>query len=270
LKCSIVFSLALAFLSAAAQAEPSLSFQRAGKEAAHLTTSEISAKVPPQTVKFFDPHAGKVKSYKCWPLKAVLDAAYGPGWEKSQYTQAALTALDGYASQSVTLKLAEPGGCLAFEDIDAPGWEPIGRKQANPGPYYLVWTSPEQSTEHEYPWPWQLASINLIKFEERYPQVVPTGAAPGSSAQRGFKIFEGRCMRCHAINQEGGKIGPDLNAPQSITAYYSKSWFKKWVRQPSKFRYSEMPDHLDLKDSDLNDLWNYFKLKAAQPEKKTF
>lgn len=250
--------------------ESSLKFQRSGKPVVELTEAQISAKVPPKTVKFFDPHAGKQKSYRCWPIKPVMDLAYGAGWEKGELSEAALTAQDGYASQAAAGKLAEDGGCLAFADADVPGWEPMGRKGSNPGPFYLVWTGAAQSAENQYPWPWQLASINLIKFEDRYPEVVPAGARAGSAAARGYLLFRGRCMRCHAINQQGGRVGPDLNAPQSVTSYRNRAWFRSYVRQPSKYRYTEMPDHLDLKESDLDDLWDYLRLKATQPEKKTF
>src|SRR5438046_1182138 len=139
-----------------------------------------------------------------------MDAMYGPGWDATEYSEAILTALDGYASVSVAAKLAEPGGCMAFEDLDVPGWEPIGRRKANPGPYYLVWTG---------------------------------------------------------ANQQGGKVGPDLNAPQSVTSYRTKAWITGYVRQPSKYRYTAMPDHLDLKTSDLDDIYDYLVLKRAQPEK---
>ncbi|OLC59603.1 MAG: hypothetical protein AUH76_14115 [Candidatus Rokubacteria bacterium 13_1_40CM_4_67_11] len=259
--------LTLAGAIASAEPQASLSFQRSGQRVAELTGTQITTKVAPQTVTFIDPHAGKTKSYRCWPIKSLMDAMYGPGWEATEYSEAILTAMDGYASVSVAAKLAEPGGCVAFEDLDVPGWEPIGRRKANPGPYYLVWTGANQGTEHEYPWPWQLVSINLVKLEERYPEVVPRGAAPGSSAARGFAIFKGRCLRCHAINQQGGKVGPDLNAPQSVTSYRTKAWITGYVRQPSKYRYTAMPDHLDLRSSDLDDIYDYLVLKRGQPEK---
>ena len=260
-------ALVLAAAVAGAEPQASLSFQRSGQRVAELSGAQITTKVASQTITFFDPHAGKTKSYRCWPIRSLMDAIYGSGWEATEYSEAILTALDGYASVSVAAKLAEPGGCLAFEDLDVPGWEPIGRRKSNPGPYYLVWTGANQGTEHEYPWPWQLVSINLVKLEERYPEVLPRGAAPGSSAARGFAIFKGRCLRCHAINQQGGKVGPDLNAPQSVTSYRTKDWITAYVRQPSKYRYTAMPDHLDLKKSDLDDIYEYLLLKRAQPEK---
>ncbi|HVE13577.1 MAG TPA: cytochrome c [Elusimicrobiota bacterium] len=261
------FLLAALILASPAAGEDSLTFTKSGKPVARFTKDELRAKLPAKKQTFFDPHYGKVKSYDCLPIKDVMRLAYGRGWEKSAQSEAVLTAADGYASVSSAAKLAEDGGCLAVADAEFPDWEPVGRKKVNPGPYYLSWTGERQSTENAYPWPWQLVSINLVRFEDRYPEVVPRGAAPDSPAHRGFLKFKALCMRCHSINQEGGKIGPDLNAPQSITAYRPKEMIKAFIRQPSKFRYTEMPDHPQLTDEDLENLYQYFLFKSKQPEK---
>ena len=255
-------------VGAALAAEPALLFKVSGRVTATLTLSQLEAKVTPTTVTYFDPYYHKNKSFRCLPMAQVMRAGFGDAWLDGVHTDAVLTALDGYASQSTAAKLAEQGGCLAFQDVEVPGWEPIGHAQVSPAPFYLFWTAPTQGPQHEYPWPWQLASIDLVQFEEAYPQVVPTGAPEDSAAARGFKIFKGRCLRCHAMNQQGGKIGPDLNAPQSIVQYRSKEWLASWTRQPSQYRYTHMPDHLDLTDQNLDDLYEYFRWKSQQPEKK--
>lgn len=278
MRCFIIFSFAAGLASGApAQEGPKLSlearlsFARSGAEVARLSLRELLEKVKPRKVRFYDPRHGKVKSYRCLAIRDVMDAGFGRGWDGGPHTEAVLTALDGYASVSAARKLAEDGGCLAFEDLDVPGWEPIGRKRANPGPFYLLWTNEEQSTENEYPWPWQLAQISLVRFEERYPEVVPAGAAPDSKAFRGYLLFRGQCLRCHSMNQQGGKIGPDLNAPQSVTSYRPKKMIKAFIRQPSWFRHTEMPDHAHLSEGDLEDLYLYLKFMSRRspgPPKK--
>lgn len=238
-------------------AEPGLSFVK-GDDVKTLGLSELRRQLPVEELAFFDPEYGKQKKYRGFALGKLLELGFG-GWQGDDYTEMVFTALDGYAAVTNLEKLGEPGGFLVFEDSEVPGWEPVGRQQANPGPFYLVWTGPGQTTAREYPWPWQLVKIELIKFATRYPQVFPAGAKQDTPAHAGFLIFKGRCMRCHAMNQQGGLIGPDLNAPQSITAYRAPAMLKAFIRQPSQFRYSQMPDHTDLTDADLNNLLEYFR-----------
>lgn len=270
MRCSIVFSLLLAALPAFA--EPSLEFRRAGVPVASKTLSELKAAVTPRIVEYADPmYSGKKKRFECLPLPALMEAGYGKDWKSFPESEASLIALDGYASQTVAAKLAEDGGCVAFRDLDFdPNWEPVGRKKANPAPFYLFWTKPEQSTANGYAWPWQLFAIDLVSFAKAYPEVVPQGAKEGSAAWRGFETFRARCMRCHSINRQGGKIGPDLNAPTSVATYRTKKWITSYVKQPSKVRYTEMPDHLDLSDAQLEDVYEYFRFKSKQPEKPAF
>jgi mono/diheme cytochrome c family protein len=129
---------------------------------------------------------------------------------------------------------------------------------ADPAPFYLLWTNPEQTTANGYPWPWQLSTIAILHFRDQYPKVYPTGSDETSAAYRGFLIFKGRCFRCHSMNQQGGKVGPDLNAPKSIVTYRSQDMVREFIRNPSKYRYTHMPDHRDLDDAALDDLLAYF------------
>lgn len=248
----------------ASDAGPSLSFARAGVEVKTLSLAQMKAAVPVSELAFFDTEYGKPKRYRGLALARVLELAFGPGWQGQDYTEMIFSALDGYASVSTLEKLSESGGYIVFEDRDYPDWEPVGRSQANPAPFYLVWTGPGQSTQHGYPWPWQLAKIELVRFQDRYPQVYPSGVDKASAAYAGFLTFKERCMRCHAMNQQGGKVGPDLNAPQSVIEYRSPMMLKAFIRQPSRFRYSHMPDHTDLTDADLDNLLDYLRHMADQ------
>lgn len=268
MRCSIIFSLLV--VASAVSAEPALEFRRSGVTISTKTLSELTAAVKPKTVELHDPIYGKTKRFECLPVRPLMDYAYGAQWRSFPETEATLIASDGYASQASAAKLSEDGGCVAFRDLDVPGWEPVGHRKANPAPFYLFWEKPEQSTENAYPWPYQLTTIDLVSFEKAYPEVVPRGAKKDSAAWRGYQTFRARCMRCHAINRQGGTLGPDLNAPMPITKYRTKAWLKSWIKQPSKYRYTQMPDHLDLSDAQLDDVYEYFRWKEKQPEKPAF
>lgn len=238
--------------------EAVLKFEISGGFVKAYSLKELKEHLKTHRIEFVDPQYGKQKKYKAFSLQDVLNLGFGDKWESTEYTDVAFGALDGYTAITTILKLHETGGYIVYEDLDYENWEPVSIRQVNPGPFYLVWTGKDQTTANEYPWPWQLTSIDLIKFNSQYPEVVPKGAAKDSSAYKGFEIFEDRCLRCHAMNQEGGTVGPDLNSPQSIVSYRSENMIKEFIKNPSKYRYTHMPDHPDLSENDMDNLISYF------------
>jgi mono/diheme cytochrome c family protein len=88
---------------------------------------------------------------------------------------------------------------------------------------------------------------------------VPPGAPPGSAAARGFAVFRRSCLQCHAVNGDGGRVGPELNVPQSIVDYRPEAQLRAFIRDPSRFRYTQMPANPHLSDADLDALLAYFR-----------
>jgi cytochrome c2 len=246
---------------------PLLRFEVSGKTVKTVTLTGLKKQLQSYSIALKDPQYRKAKNYRAFALQDLLNFGYGEFWRTNQvYSDIVFRAADGYEAVATLDKIKQPGGYLAYEDLDVPGWEPVGREEANPGPYYLVWTGAGQTTQHAYPWPWQVVSLNLIRFSEHYPKVYPQGATENSAAYRGFLLFKARCIRCHAMDRQGGKIGPDLNAPRNILAYRDAATVKAYIRRPSQFRYTQMPDHSDLSESDLDDLIAYFKFQQSVGE----
>ncbi len=228
-----------------------------------------------------DPYYEKRKHFLACPLARVLELGFGaaPGPADENFF---FRARDGYMKPASAARLAEGGGWLAISDIGAgpasgqdslssdawmaldPAWEPIGRAAVDPGPFYLVWTGARQADVHRYPWPYQLAAIEISSFDSLYPHTVPRGAAEGDPARVGFAIFRAECVSCHAINGEGGKVGPDLNIPRSIVEYRPAEQIKAFIRDPQSFRYTSMPSHLHLSPRDLDSLVAYFQVMKEQ------
>lgn len=244
-----------------AETAPALRFEVSGKEVTTLALPAIKAKLKSHAISIQDPQYRKTKHYRAFALQDLLALGFGELWRARDYSEIAFRAVDGYEAVAGLDKMQETGGFLVYEDLDVPGWEPVGREQANPAPFYLIWTGAGQSTQRAYPWPWQVAAINLLRFAEYYPAVYPHNAAKNTPVYRGFLTFKARCIRCHAMQQQGGKIGPDLDAPQNILDYRDAAFVKAYIRQPSRYRYTQMPDHTDLSDQDLNDLIAYFRFK---------
>ena len=106
---------------------------------------------------------------------------------------------------------------------------------------------------------YQLAAIELGSYGKRYPHTAPTGLPPEAPAWAGFAIFRSECIACHAINGEGGTIGPELNVPQSIVEYRPEEQLKAYIRKPEAFRYTSMPSHEHLTSADLDAVIAYFR-----------
>ncbi|WP_064609076.1 c-type cytochrome [Photobacterium sp. J15] len=239
-----------------------LVFSQDGEVLKTVTLDEMKKQLSTHQVDIYDPQYGKDKRYIGFALHDVMAFAYGNSWESRLTTDVNFIALDGYQALSTMDKLMEQGGYIVFRDVDTPEWEQIGHNQSNPGPFYLVWKGDKQTPKQAYPWPYQLAAINTVEFQNRYPAVYPTGVKKNSNVFNGFKIFKARCLKCHALDQLGGKVGPDLNAPMNILAYRDSEILREYIRQPSKFRYTQMPDHTDLSSEQVERILEYLEYQG--------
>ena len=238
-------------------------FRVDGRTVRSMTLGELTARVAPETVENFDGYYHRTKRFRAMRLDRVLAEGFRGAVTGALGTrQFVLRASDGYTVPIAGERLLEPGAYLAVRDLDRPGWEPIGPQHANPGPAYLVWREPSQVDLETHPRPWQLAVIEVTRFEAAFPHTAPEGEPEGSLARRGYSIFTDRCIRCHAINREGGRVGPDLNVPMSVTEYRPEAQIRAYIRNPLSFRYGAMPAHPDLAEQDLDALLGYLRTMA--------
>ncbi|RWX55570.1 c-type cytochrome [Photobacterium chitinilyticum] len=234
-----------------------LVFSEEGEVVKELTLGVMKKQLLTHQVSIYDPQYGKDKRYLAFSLHDVMALAYGKSWEGKLCTDVKFAALDGYQAVSSFDKLLEQGGYIVYRDADLPGWELIGRSQSNPGPFYLVWTGSKQTPKQAFPWPYQLAAVDTVEFKNQYPALYPHSVKETTSVFAGFRLFKDRCMKCHALDQQGGKVGPDLNAPRSILSYRDADTLREYIRQPSKFRYTQMPDHTDLSFQQIDSILEY-------------
>jgi mono/diheme cytochrome c family protein len=269
LVCTLVVA-ALTFTGAASAAtDPALRFLRDGTVVKTIDLPTLRRSCTVQTVEIDDPYYQAKKAFLAYPLRCVLELGLGPLGASFDRENVFLRARDGYVKPATGARLSEDGGYLAFADARRthqgaePRWDPIDRRQVDPGPYYLVWAKPHQRDVHRYPWPYQLVAIEIASFDTEYPHTLPRTAAPDSAAWAGFAVFRNDCIACHAINGEGGTIGPELNVPQSIVEYRPAGQIKAYIRDPATFRYGSMPAHPHLSEQQLDELLAYFTTMKA-------
>ncbi len=253
--------LLLVLALAAAAPETSLRFERAGQPERVVSSAELAAACVEATVAVEDPYYAKPKRFLAWPLRCVLEQGFGALGADFRGQDVLLRALDGYTRATEGAVLLEPGGYVAFADAEreAGGFDPIDYRRADPAPFYLIWQGAGEKDVVRYPWPYQLAEIEAVRVEDRFPRLVPPGAAPGSPERRGFDVFRRSCLQCHAINGDGGRVGPELNLPRSIVEYREEPQLRAFIRDPQSFRYTQMPANPQLADADLDALLAYLR-----------
>ena len=244
-----------------------LRFVRAEEESRVLSLAAMIEGCGSIEVEVEDPYHERRMRYVGLPLRCVLDLGFsdqgGAGGLASEGLL--LRAHDGYMRPVSGRVLLEPGGVLAYGEPalmaskDAPPrFSPIDRRSVDPAPFYLVWTGEGQGDPHESPWPYQLSTIEVAPFRVAFPHTPPVGLDADDPGWAGYALFQQACAPCHAVNGEGGKIGPDLNVPQNILEYRPVAQVRAYIRNPEAFRYTSMPAHPGLTETDLDALIAYF------------
>jgi mono/diheme cytochrome c family protein len=261
----LVLVVLLAACSRAPVYEGAIAFKRDGKLVKTISLTELAQLPGAGEVESKDPYYEAQKRFRAFPIGPALEAGYGDTPAKLRDGAYVLVALDGYRVPIEAARLLDEGAFVAVDDVDVPGFAPIGPRKVSPAPAYLFWKGEGKSDSETHPRPWQLASIDRVSEEALYPHTRPKELAAGTPVARGFELFRGRCIRCHAINREGGSVGPELNVPQSIVAYRPEPQIRAYIKNPLTFRYGIMPANPDLSEADLDGLIAYFHAMASQP-----
>ncbi len=240
-----------------------LQFERDGHKLKNVAIVDLKKRVPLETLKVWDPNYKRFKTYRAAKLVTVLKLGFHTDDETLKGMQLTLQAADGYNVLVEGSTLVNDDVYLALADADKAGWETLSAAKGSPGPAYMIWKKPEQKDTHVYPWPWALIKFAAQHFETRYGNTIPK-VAHDSAAWAGFEIFKRDCLKCHAMNIQGGAVGPELNLPKSIVEYRTEEQIKAFVKNPQRFRYSKMPAHEYLSAKDLDDLIAYFRQMSEQ------
>jgi mono/diheme cytochrome c family protein len=234
------------------------------KKTLTLTLEQLKSKLTPQVVEIVDPNYKRKIAFDAFPLSEVLRLADFAAGDSAD--EIVFTATDGYSPNMPFSALKSYSAFLTYQEHGKSGKFPLidqGKSKLSPAPYYLVWKEGGTIAD-KVPWPWQLVKIEAVQFAQKYPKVFPKAAPLGSPVRKGFEIFKAECIRCHSINLEGGEVGPELNAPKSVTEYWRPDVLADFIRNAPSFRYkTKMPSfEKQLSSGQVSDLITYLRYMA--------
>ncbi len=198
-----------------------------------------------------DPVFHRKKSYKAIALQTILDG-FLPAYKNLDLkaTQIVFECEDGYNPSMSLEKVLGKKSFLAIADLDAPK----GQEWINPSkdgremkiaPFYVVYTD-VPAKDVTFKWPYNLVKISLSAASKELAVLFPKD---DDTQVKGFELFKVNCLTCHSLNKVGGKMGPELNYPKSITEYWQIDQIKQFVKAPTSFRNEcKMPAVTHLSD----------------------
>ncbi len=245
-------------------------FARGATAVATVDVADPAGKVGAEDVTVYEPYELRDISFRGIPAASLLDAVYGPKWREAQAI--ALVALDGYTSVLPVSRFLSHKAWFAFARKDRDDFvldKKVPRVETvSIAPTYLVWDSVKDGVvraDGDYGWPYQLATVKLTTFAEAFPGLAPP--EPGTpDIASGFELFTHHCAACHSIDGHGGKVGPELNAPHSVTDYWQPQWLHQWIDNPQSVRKGTpmpgLPANVPQRQKAIDQLILYLKAKA--------
>jgi len=239
--------------------------------ALHARALKQSVRRIGQPITIIEPHLNAKVTYVGRPFNDVLDELFGVKWRKQE--EVLLTCADGYQSSIAAEKFLSHKAWLVWERGDQGAFELKNKLQGGEivplGPYYLVWDNQDDAgilSEGATDFPYQITSVDLISFRERFPKLAPSKDAK-IEVRNGFKLYRTYCMSCHALDGEGGEEAPDLRDVGLFTRLKEND-LKAWILNPSALKPGTLmpafaPQSVD-RDAKADKMISYLKSKIMK------
>ncbi len=204
-----------------------------------------------------DPVYHKNKRFNALPLKDIFEKYSLIKRMNAADLKVVFECEDGYKPEMPLEKLLSAKAYLAVSDTDAPkgrAWEILMKngKETKMEPFYVVYEG-VSADDIAYKWPYNLVKIHFAPLHENDAALQPKDEA----ALAGYELFKNRCQTCHSINKIGGKMGPELNYPKSVTEYWKTDDLKAFIQNPAAYRNEVKMPNLGIKPEEATEIVKY-------------
>ena len=219
-----------------------IEFKDQGLVVRTLSLTELSNMTDSVSLKVFEAHEKRERTYHAYPVRPLLDAIFGKRWEQSE--EIVFTSTDGYQPSIPVARFLSHDAYFAFASADGTPFTLINVLQNDElvklGPLYLIWDNLQSKSllnDGASGMPYQVIGIETTTFSIRYPNLSPAGKV-SPQVKSGFLHFRKHCLACHTINGEGGGKAPELNYPHSVVEYFKPDYLVRWIENPASIRYN--------------------------------
>lgn len=255
-----------------------------GDQSVSLPLGEALEKLPSKSLtKQNDMLFGEPRAYQGWPLEALAEQVAAQDADLL-----VLYCRDGYISKVPMSNLRKGEFVLAYRDPAAApkSWIPgpdvthlaeAGNDQTlsehdrdhlatlykdlvrleDQGPFYPVFVPGPQAESWAGPF-----AVERIEFEDQAEGPAPSeppGVEENSAPAQGYQTFKKFCISCHAVNGDGGVLGPELNRPMNVTEYFNEATLRQMMKDPTQVRENSKMAILHLPDGEVDKVVAYLK-----------
>ena len=255
-----------------------IEFKHKDKIIRNLPLAELERYLTKQTLKIFEVHEKKERTYQVYSATALFDFIFGSDWRAAE--EIVFICEDQFQPSIPVTKFLQYNAYFAFASADNHPFTLKNLLQNNEkvhlGPLYLVWdnlSSKELQYEGAVDIPYQIIRIELTTFSARFPAIFPPNDT-SAEVQRGFLHFRKHCFACHTINGQGSGKATELNYPISVTEYIQPTYLKLWIDNPTAIRLNSkmLPLAADIPDRDqvIDEIIAYLTaMSRVKPQSKT-
>ena len=215
-----------------------------------------------------DPVYHKIKKYNAVNASVLIKNEINLTKIDPKNTKIVFECIDGYKPEMPLELFLNSNPYLAFKDVDAPKgskWEPIIKNgnEMNAAPFYIVYPLVSEK-DTQYKWPYNLIRIYLEPLNQSTKELFPIGH---KELESGYTLFKNQCITCHAINEIGGAMGPELNFPKSVTEYWKEKELVDYIVNPASFRNKVKMPTLGISKQQSQEIVDYLKYMSENKKK---
>ena len=215
-----------------------------------------------------DPVFNKTKKYHAISAVTLINKNIDLKRLDTKNTKIIFICQDGYLPEMPLDLFLKSNPYIATSDMDTPkgdSWEPL-YKHGNKvivAPFYLVYPT-ISTTDIHYKRPYNLLKIELKPLNENKAALYPKDDLTLVS---GYELFHTYCLTCHSINGNGGSMGPELNAPKSVTSYWNESDLVAYIVNPASYRNKVKMPTLGISKQQAEEIVAYLKYMSKKNKK---